>query len=193
MPDERWGEAPHAFVVLEAGATATETEPRKLSLQSPTRILYEEPRWCHPCCPKRKREMNTINIPGFNAETALCKTSTRYYSVGIFSQKADIIQPQVCDRNRLHECLNECGSPDPDGRDRQFVARCRAGCYRTFGQCPPPPPQPTNSGTGSCDVGSERCGPGCCPWDTTCCHDKGCCPEGTHCRNILGFLACYYF
>src|SRR6266446_5725240 len=26
MPDERWGEAPHAFVVLEAGATATETE-----------------------------------------------------------------------------------------------------------------------------------------------------------------------
>jgi fatty-acyl-CoA synthase len=26
MPDERWGETPHAFVVLEAGATATETE-----------------------------------------------------------------------------------------------------------------------------------------------------------------------
>jgi len=28
MPDERWGEVPHAFVVLEAGATATETELR---------------------------------------------------------------------------------------------------------------------------------------------------------------------
>src|SRR5947207_2551904 len=28
MPDERWGEAPHAFVVLETGATATETELR---------------------------------------------------------------------------------------------------------------------------------------------------------------------
>ena len=28
MPDERWGEAPHAFVVLEAGATVTETELR---------------------------------------------------------------------------------------------------------------------------------------------------------------------
>ena len=26
MPDERWGEAPHAFVVLKAGATTTETE-----------------------------------------------------------------------------------------------------------------------------------------------------------------------
>jgi len=26
MPDERWGESPHAFVVLKAGATATETE-----------------------------------------------------------------------------------------------------------------------------------------------------------------------
>ena len=28
MPDARWGEAPHAFVVLEAGSTATETELR---------------------------------------------------------------------------------------------------------------------------------------------------------------------
>ena len=28
MPDERWGEAPHAFVVLKTGATATETELR---------------------------------------------------------------------------------------------------------------------------------------------------------------------
>jgi len=28
MPDERWGGAPHAFVVLKAGATATETELR---------------------------------------------------------------------------------------------------------------------------------------------------------------------
>jgi fatty-acyl-CoA synthase len=28
MPDERWGETPHAFVVLRAGATATETELR---------------------------------------------------------------------------------------------------------------------------------------------------------------------
>jgi fatty-acyl-CoA synthase len=28
MPDDRWGEAPHAFVVLEAGATMTETELR---------------------------------------------------------------------------------------------------------------------------------------------------------------------
>jgi fatty-acyl-CoA synthase len=29
MPDEKWGEAPHAFVVLKAGATATETELRQ--------------------------------------------------------------------------------------------------------------------------------------------------------------------
>ena len=28
MPDERWGETPHAFVVLKAGATATQTEMR---------------------------------------------------------------------------------------------------------------------------------------------------------------------
>src|SRR5881296_733257 len=29
LPDERWGEAPHAFVVLKAGATATEAELRE--------------------------------------------------------------------------------------------------------------------------------------------------------------------
>ena len=28
LPDERWGEAPHAFVVLNAGATATKAELR---------------------------------------------------------------------------------------------------------------------------------------------------------------------
>jgi len=28
LPHERWGEAPHAFVVLKAGATATEAELR---------------------------------------------------------------------------------------------------------------------------------------------------------------------
>jgi len=28
LPDERWGEAPHAFVVLEAGATVTAVELR---------------------------------------------------------------------------------------------------------------------------------------------------------------------
>jgi hypothetical protein len=34
MPDERWGEAPHAFVVLKAGATATETELRNYARPS---------------------------------------------------------------------------------------------------------------------------------------------------------------
>ena len=28
MPDDRWGEAPHAFVVLKAGAAVTEDELR---------------------------------------------------------------------------------------------------------------------------------------------------------------------
>jgi fatty-acyl-CoA synthase len=31
MPDERWGEAPHAFVVLRPGATATEAELREFA------------------------------------------------------------------------------------------------------------------------------------------------------------------
>src|SRR5262249_41259170 len=31
MPDERWGEAPHAFVVLKSGASATEDELREVA------------------------------------------------------------------------------------------------------------------------------------------------------------------
>jgi fatty-acyl-CoA synthase len=46
MPDERWGEAPHAFVVLKAGATTTETELRNFArshlahFKAPQRILF---------------------------------------------------------------------------------------------------------------------------------------------------------
>ncbi len=46
MPDERWGEAPHAFVVLKAGATATETELRNYArdhlahFKAPQRIRF---------------------------------------------------------------------------------------------------------------------------------------------------------
>jgi fatty-acyl-CoA synthase len=43
MSDERWGEAPHAFVVLEAGATATETELRN----------YARDHLAHFKCPQR--------------------------------------------------------------------------------------------------------------------------------------------
>jgi len=43
MPDERWGEAPHAFVVLKAGAMATETELRN----------YARDHLAHFKCPKR--------------------------------------------------------------------------------------------------------------------------------------------
>ena len=34
MPDERWGEAPHAFVVLKAGAIATEEELRRFAREN---------------------------------------------------------------------------------------------------------------------------------------------------------------
>src|SRR5882724_2526598 len=43
MPDERWGESPHAFVVLEAGATTTETELRN----------YARDLLAHFKCPQR--------------------------------------------------------------------------------------------------------------------------------------------
>jgi fatty-acyl-CoA synthase len=46
MPDEYWGETPHAFVVLKAGATATETELRNYArdhlahFKAPQRIRF---------------------------------------------------------------------------------------------------------------------------------------------------------
>src|SRR5438552_3579506 len=43
MPDERWGESPHAFVVLKAGANATETELRD----------YARDHLAHFKCPQR--------------------------------------------------------------------------------------------------------------------------------------------
>jgi fatty-acyl-CoA synthase len=45
MPDQRWGEAPHAFVVLKAGATATETELRN----------YARDHLAHFKCPQKIR------------------------------------------------------------------------------------------------------------------------------------------
>ena len=123
-----------------------------------------------------------MNIPGFSAEASLYKTSGHYYSVGAFSQTVDNIQSQSCDPNRLRKCLDECGNPDPDGRDRGVVARCRTGCYRTFGQCaPPPPPPPVPCNGGVCDPGFTCCpGVGCAPPGTFCC-GTGVCRVGTNC------------
>ena len=50
MPDVRWGEAPHAFVVLEAGATATETELRN----------YARDHLAHFKCP---RKIHFVPVP----------------------------------------------------------------------------------------------------------------------------------
>src|SRR6202011_6249635 len=45
MPDETWGEAPHAFVVLRAGCSATEAELRE----------FARGRMAHFKCPKTVR------------------------------------------------------------------------------------------------------------------------------------------
>jgi fatty-acyl-CoA synthase len=50
MPDEQWGEAPHAFVVLNAGATATEAELRD----------YARDHLAHFKCPKRIRFVSEL-------------------------------------------------------------------------------------------------------------------------------------
>jgi len=43
MPHERWGEAPHAFVVLRSGATATEAELRQFARDSLAH--FKAPQW----------------------------------------------------------------------------------------------------------------------------------------------------
>jgi len=50
MPDERWGETPHAFVILKAGATATEDELRE----------YARDHLAHFKAPKRVRFISEL-------------------------------------------------------------------------------------------------------------------------------------
>jgi fatty-acyl-CoA synthase len=50
MPDERWGESPHAFVVLRAGASATETELRNYAREHLARFK----------CPQRIRFVSEL-------------------------------------------------------------------------------------------------------------------------------------
>src|SRR5439155_14787051 len=67
----RWGEAPHAFVVLEAGATATETELRNYArdhlahFKCPQRIQFvsELPK----TAPARSRSMSFAASPRFRS------------------------------------------------------------------------------------------------------------------------------
>src|SRR6185436_6629434 len=50
MPDERWGESPHAFVILKAGATASESELRD----------YARQHLAHFKCPKQIRFVSEL-------------------------------------------------------------------------------------------------------------------------------------
>jgi fatty-acyl-CoA synthase len=50
MPDEKWGEAPHAFVVLRAGCSATESELREFARE----------RMAHFKCPKAVRFVSEL-------------------------------------------------------------------------------------------------------------------------------------
>jgi len=43
MPHEKWGEAPHAFIVLRAGATATEAELRQFARDNLAH--FKAPQW----------------------------------------------------------------------------------------------------------------------------------------------------
>ena len=123
-----------------------------------------------------------MNMPGFSAEASLYKVSAHYYSAGAFNQTVDTIRPQACDRNRLRKCLDECGNPGRDGRDRSFVALCRRHCHVAFDQCPPPPPPPpTKCGAGFCPPGYFCCGSKCYPPGWSCCEGKGACEPGKKC------------
>jgi AMP-binding enzyme C-terminal domain len=55
MPDERCGEAPHAFVVLKAGATATETELRNYARDHLAHFKCRRKFTSHPSCFRQER------------------------------------------------------------------------------------------------------------------------------------------
>jgi len=71
MPDERWGEAPHAFVVLEAGATATETELRNYARDHLAHFKCPRKFSSYPSCrkqpPARSRSMSFAASPRFRS------------------------------------------------------------------------------------------------------------------------------
>jgi fatty-acyl-CoA synthase len=73
MPDERWAEAPHAFVVLKTGATATETELRN----------YARDHLAHFKCPQK-----------INFVTELPKTATGKVQKYILRGKQSAISKQ---------------------------------------------------------------------------------------------------
>ncbi len=59
MPDEKWGEAPHAFVILKPGASATEDDMREFArgnmahFKVPKSFTFVRSKLAHFKCPKK--------------------------------------------------------------------------------------------------------------------------------------------
>ncbi len=116
--------------------------------------------------------MNTINMPGFTAESSVYRTSGHYQMTAGFDANGGVVQPQACDADCARECgEGECG--DLTGRQRlQCLRQCfnRCGCG----------PQPQVCGPCQCDPQtgwSQRC----CSEDGTNCSQRSCTPPGEGC------------
>jgi hypothetical protein len=105
--------------------------------------------------------MNTINMPGFTAESSVYRTSGLYQMTAAFDSNGGVIRPQACDVGCMEECVPGC--EDLIGRLR---AQCIIGCSRGCGCIQPP----QVCGPCQCDEGTG--------WSQECCL-----PNGTNCSR----------
>lgn len=144
--------------------------------------------------------MNTMNMPGFTAESSFYKTSANYCSLS-WSQSA--IPASLLPTVQMAKFPGEeapgvygirCGVCSTTGT--QWCEKTLDGMSLDL----PPflrtcvPPQPVKCGTGVCPLGSKCCcGKGCMPAGADCCSNCQFCPKGTTCANFLGFTFCNPF
>jgi hypothetical protein len=72
--------------------------------------------------------MDTMNIPGFTAETALYRSSNRYRSHLSSSQSINGVTPQWCcqDSRKCDQCLSRC--TDAGDTPEECDAECHCHC-----------------------------------------------------------------
>lgn len=140
---------PHSMRYADASALRTAGH-QDITVERPLTLTTE-----------RRYEMNTMNMPGFTAESSVYRTSGHYQMAAGFDANGGVVQLQACDVDCLRECPGGCG--DLTGRQRaQCLTQCRNRC--------------------GCIPQSQVCGPCQCDprtgWSQQCCR-----PDGTNCSQ----------
>src|SRR5690242_8620184 len=81
---------------------------------------------------ERRCEMNTMNMPGFTAESSVYRRSRFYQHTDDFSNITNNLIPQACDEQCFQDCIDGCvGLPGQQGADcrRRCPAHCCQPCH----------------------------------------------------------------